>query len=177
MELNPHLISQATEKDINEIAELVNSAYRGESSRLGWTTEADLVGGLRTTPSELRELIAHPQKALLCLREDTHGPILGSVLLERVDEVTFYLGMLAVNPRLQAQGIGKILIREAEAFARTRDAQQMRLSVLHRRHTLMAWYERRGYRRNGVEKPFGLAEAQDKNLRLVYFEKCLEKAS
>ena len=41
---NPQ-IKIAIQADIPSIVALLNSAYRGESSMKGWTTEAHLIGG------------------------------------------------------------------------------------------------------------------------------------
>ncbi len=43
--------------DAEAIAQLVNSSYRGETSRRGWTTEADILDGLRTTTTEVGKII------------------------------------------------------------------------------------------------------------------------
>ena len=37
----------ASAADAPALVDLINSAYRGESSKAGWTTEADLLGGQR----------------------------------------------------------------------------------------------------------------------------------
>ncbi|MGZ3723973.1 MAG: GNAT family N-acetyltransferase, partial [Bdellovibrionales bacterium] len=101
---HPYLISDAKIGDAEELSTLVNSAYRGDSSRLGWTTEADIVGGQRTDPSLLRRTIDAENCKIQCLRETKDGPILGCVFLERTvngPEVGTYLGMLTVKPNLQ----------------------------------------------------------------------------
>jgi hypothetical protein len=50
-------IRTATVDDAQEIAALVNSCYRGDSSRAGWTTEADLLGGTRTYSNDIERLM------------------------------------------------------------------------------------------------------------------------
>src|SRR4051794_13241714 len=42
------MFREAGPADLGAIVALVESAYRGESSRAGWTTEADLLDGQRT---------------------------------------------------------------------------------------------------------------------------------
>lgn len=134
------------------IAALINSAYRGESSRAGWTTEADLLEGLRTDEAEVRELIEREDSVmLLCERG---GTIVGCVHLQREGSGA-YLGMLVVRPDLQAGGVGKEFLRAAENFVRDRwDTATMRMTVISRRAELIAFYERRGYRRTGRMRPF-----------------------
>ncbi len=142
------------------IAALVNSAYRGDSSKVGWTTEADLLGGQRTDAEKISELIGPEDKALLVL-VDTTGEIssepifLGCVLLEKKSEGQAYLGMLTVNPKIQAQGIGKKLLSEAEEYARLQWAcREIEMTVITLRRELIDWYVRRGYIRTGEKRPF-----------------------
>lgn len=143
----------ATADDVNAIVALVNSAYRGETSRAGWTTEADILGGQRTDPEEISRLIAQDGSVmLLCMRR---GELIGSVHVERVDAATAYLGMLVLRPVLQGQGLGRRFMHEAERFVRAEwGAVRMRMQVITLRHELIAYYERRGYRRTGEIRPF-----------------------
>jgi GNAT superfamily N-acetyltransferase len=176
----PH-VRPATPADATELSRLVNSAYRGDSSRRGWTTEADLLDGQRTDPDTLEQDLSRPGVTILCLRESESGPILACVSLELFDDARgkgCHLGMLTVNPTLQAQGLGKILMQRSEAFARSRGAARMRLGVIQLREQLMQWYERRGYERTGETRPFpygdekwGLPRQAD--LHFVLFEKAL----
>lgn len=131
---------------------LVNSAYRGESSKLGWTTEADLLGGQRTDIDEISKLIQTPDSMIVLCVQD--AALIGSVHLERA-EGAVYLGMFTVRPVLQRQGIGKRFLAEAERIAQTEwNAVTMRMLVISLRDELIAFYERRGYRRTGVFKDF-----------------------
>ena len=143
----------ATADDVDAVVALVNSAYRGETSRAGWTTEADILGGQRTDAREISQLIAADDSAIiLCLRG---SEIIGSVHVERVDAATAYMGMLVIRPVLQGQGLGRCLMDEAERFAREEwGAQRIQMQVITLRHELIAYYERRGYRRTGETKPF-----------------------
>jgi len=148
-------VSIAGESDLDAIAALVNSAFRGDSSRAGWTTEADLVGGQRTDPGMLRsDLASHPGAVLLTLRDEPDGELLGSVWLEPKTADVWYLGMLTVRPALQSRGLGRTLLEEAERFAAARGALRMRMTVITVRGTLLEWYERRGYTRTGELLPF-----------------------
>jgi ribosomal protein S18 acetylase RimI-like enzyme len=144
---------RADATDVNTIVALVNSAYRGEASRAGWTTEADILGGQRTDAEEISRLIAEDDSAiLLCLRSDE---TIGSVHVERVDTATAYMGMLVIRPVLQGQGLGRCLMNEAEHFVREEwGAACMQMQVITLRHELIAYYERRGYQRTGENRAF-----------------------
>jgi predicted N-acetyltransferase YhbS len=141
--------------------ELVNSAYRGDSSRSGWTTEADLLGGQRTDVETLGQQLAAAGATVLVAQEA--GQLLGCVLVEPVSagEPEAYLGMLTVEPGIQTRGIGSVLVRAAEAFARDEmSARAMRMTVIAQRSELIAWYERRGYARTGETQPFPYGDAR-----------------
>jgi ribosomal protein S18 acetylase RimI-like enzyme len=140
---------KAVSTDAETLDALVNSAYRGESSRQGWTTEADLLDGTRTNKADIENLIARKDSMiLLCLQG---AGIIGCVHLE-LSGGECQLGMLVVKPGLQSQGIGKQLMQAAEAAVRdTWGAGMITMSV---RHELIAFYERRGYRRTARKKPF-----------------------
>lgn len=146
----------ATAQDLPAVAALVNSAYRGETSRQGWTTEADYLDGQRTDVATLQaDLAATPGAQLLILRDDPAGPLLGSVWLEPVgDGETWYLGMLTVRPDLQDRQLGRGLLEGAERAAAAQGARRIRMTVVSIRDTLIAWYERRGYALTGETRPF-----------------------
>src|SRR5262245_39736744 len=110
------MISTATSADLPELVALVNSAYRGESSKRGWTTEADLLGGVRTDETSMLKLITDPGGVMLQCRND-NNELLGCVNLQRQQE-QLYLGMLTVSPDLQGGGIGKALLKASEDYAR-----------------------------------------------------------
>ena len=134
------------------IVALVNSAYRGESSKQGWTTEADLLNGTRTNKTDIENLITQEgSMILLCI--DGTG-IIGCAHLE-LHGTACELGMLVVKPGLQGRGIGKQLMRAAEDMAGDLwGVRRITMSVISVRHELIAYYERRGYRRTGRTKPF-----------------------
>ncbi|BCM71905.1 MULTISPECIES: GNAT family N-acetyltransferase [Streptomyces] len=142
----------ATDADVDALVALVESAYRGDSSRAGWTTEADFLEGQRTDPEGVLEVIKGPESRLLTVERD--GRIVACCQLEhRVDHA--YFGMFAVTPTQQGTGLGKIVMAEAERLAReTWEATEMRMAVINVREDLIAWYERRGYRRTGETHPF-----------------------
>lgn len=142
----------AVKADAAAIAVLVNSAYRGDSSRAGWTTEADLLTGTRINAEEVVQLIeADYSVVFLCSQ---NGEIVGCVHLEKTDDAA-YLGMFVVQPNLQGGGIGKLFMQAAEKEVQTLwGVKKMWMSVISVRAELIAYYERRGYVRTGRFKPF-----------------------
>jgi len=145
-------ISIATTTDIPSLVTLVNSAYRGEGAKKGWTTEADLLDGIRTDEASLTAMLHKTGATMLLYRNDA-GLIAGCVYLEQQPD-TMYLGMLTVSPLLQAGGIGKQLLQAAEDFAKRNGVDNISMMVISVRHELIAWYERHGYTKTGETKPF-----------------------
>ncbi|GHH72235.1 N-acetyltransferase [Streptomyces sulfonofaciens] len=138
--------------DVDALVALIESAYRGESSRTGWTTEADILEGQRTDPQGVLEVIEDPGSRLIAVQRD--GVIVACCQLERRGERA-YFGMFAVRPELQGAGLGKTVIAEAERTARADwGTREMQMTVISVREDLIAWYERRGYRRTGRTTPF-----------------------
>jgi len=145
-------ITPATKADVPALVALVNSAYRGDESRQGWTTEADLLEGIRTDAESLEEMLRNPAVVILTCRNPA-GELLGCVYLEKKAN-TLYLGMLSVRPGLQTQGIGKRLLQAGEDYARQHQCTSVTMTVISVRHELIAWYERRGYQLTGETEPF-----------------------
>lgn len=145
--------SPATVADIPALVHLVNQAYRGEPSRQGWTTEADLLkGDLRTDENDLTKLLERPQ-AVVLKASDEADVISGCVFLEKREE-RLYLGMLSVSPEKQAHGIGKQLLAAAAEHARAQGCSSIYMRVLSKRHELIGWYERHGYHSTGETAPY-----------------------
>jgi len=146
------LIRPATGLDVPSIVALVESAYRGDASRVGWTTEADFLEGQRTDPEGVRGLIDAPESVvLLAVRDDA---LLACIHVQRLAD-SGYFGMFSVRPNLQGLGIGDQLLQAAEMFVREKFAlRKMTMTVISIRTELIAYYERRGYRRTGETKPF-----------------------
>jgi len=139
--------------DVPAIVALVDSAYRGESSRTGWTHEADVFEGSRTDPGAVAEIIADPASRVL-VAESAAGELVGCCHLEFHDDYA-YFGMFAIRPDRQAAGLGRAVLAEAERRARaTEGVRQLRMTVLTVREELIAYYVRRGYRRTGELTPF-----------------------
>jgi ribosomal protein S18 acetylase RimI-like enzyme len=144
----------ATVADVPEIVRLVESAYRGEASRVGWTTEADLLDGQRTDAPAVAEMLQAADGAVLVAVSDG-GEMVGCCRLEQRPGAEAYFGMFAVQPALQGAGVGGQLLAEAERVARDDwAATAMVMTVIAQRADLIAWYERRGYRQTGESQPF-----------------------
>jgi ribosomal protein S18 acetylase RimI-like enzyme len=144
----------ACEADAKEIAALVNKAYRPSPQDEGWTHEANLVAGERTTTEQVLSLF-HEQSAilLLCLGSN----IVACVHIQQ-SQSGAYIGMLATNPKMQAQGLGKQILLHAEAYATEYfEATVLKMSVLSSRPELLAFYERRGYVLTGEVEEYPLS--------------------
>jgi GNAT superfamily N-acetyltransferase len=163
---------RACAEDADIVAALVNSGYRGEVSKQGWTTEADLLDGIRTDAAEVRNLIElHDSLIYLCLQGEE---IVGSVHLQLTNGVG-YLGLFVIKPTLQGFGIGKQFMLAAERAAQSAwGIRRMTMTVITVRAELIAFYERRGYRRTGKLIPFP-ADDQHRpkvaGLQMEYLEK------
>ncbi|MFF5306925.1 GNAT family N-acetyltransferase [Streptomyces sp. NPDC013161] len=142
----------ATDADVDDLVVLIESAYRGDDSRAGWTTEADILEGQRTDPEGVLAVIKSPDSRLLVVERG--GRVVACCQLEHRGEYA-YFGMFAVSPQLQGGGLGKVIIAEAERAVReTWGVREMHMTVISVRNDLIAWYERRGYRRTGRMTPF-----------------------
>jgi ribosomal protein S18 acetylase RimI-like enzyme len=145
----------ADDHDVPDVVALVESAYRGAESLTGWTSEAELISGQRTDAGMLRELYAEPGGHVLLAEQ---GGVL-QVCCELREPASAgrpaYFGMLAVRPSVQTGGYGRAMLAEAERIARDEfGATSMEMTVIRQRGALIAWYERRGYRRTGELRPF-----------------------
>ncbi|HMK27987.1 MAG TPA: GNAT family N-acetyltransferase [Chitinophagaceae bacterium] len=146
-------ISPAHKEDIPALVKLLNGAYRGEGSKQGWTTEADMVAGdLRTDEANMNELMQMPG-AIFLKYSNERNEIEGCVFLHK-RQGKLYLGMLSVSPALQTKGIGKQIMAAAELYARSQGCRAVFMRVISIRHELMAWYERQGYYKTGEIQPF-----------------------
>ena len=142
----------ATAADVPALLDLVESAYRGEVSRAGWTTEADLLDGTRTSVELVEADLADPATTFL-VAADAHGLLACCAVTDRADG-TAYFGTFAVRPRAQGSGIGSRMLAAAEGQARAAGAARMEMTVLAQRSDLLAWYARRGYQATGQTRPF-----------------------
>jgi ribosomal protein S18 acetylase RimI-like enzyme len=164
-------IVPAQPNDVAQIVSLVNSAYRGETALQGWTSESHLLEGIRVDEAELTGYFNRSEVTLLKYVGD-EGNIDGFVYLERVDGNRLYLGMLTVNPLLQAAGIGRRLLAAANEQARNLNCSFIKITVISTRLELIAWYERRGFVATGETMPLVTQLSQSKvPITLIVMEK------
>jgi len=165
-------ITEATAADTAELTKLVNSGYRGESSKKGWTTEAHLLGGIRIDEPTMASYFEDPNIIILKYT-NAEGQIIGCVYLE-VKKGKLYLGMLTVSPTQQTNGIGRQMLHEAERVAVGLNCPAIYMTVISTRHELIQWYERRGYHATGEMEPFhegGRFGIPNQVIELAVFEK------
>jgi ribosomal protein S18 acetylase RimI-like enzyme len=170
------MITRATTKDISALNTLINLAYRGESSKKGWTTEANILDGSRTTEKELKEIIEYNKNTILKYTEG--NKIIGCVLLVE-KESELYLGMLTVSPELQNSGIGKKLMLQAELHASNLGLSKIAMTVISVREELISWYKRKGYVDTGVREAFPtsdvFSQTSNEPLEFMVLEKSIGK--
>lgn len=164
------MILAADITDIPQLVKLINSAYRGESSKQGWTSEADLLQGeLRTDEDTLRQLM---NKGIFL--KYTYDDVLQACVYLEEQGDKLYLGMLTVEPKLQAKGLGKKLLSASEKYGAIKNCSAIVMNVISVRHELIEWYERHGYRRTATTKPFPADDKFGKPVRpleFIQFEK------
>lgn len=146
-------ISIATEKDIPDLVLLMDSAYRGDSAKQGWTNEADLfIGSKRTDEATVKELMQKPG-AVFLKYEGCENKIEGCVFLHKKQN-RLYLGMFSVDPTAQGKGIGKKILKAADDYGKQRGCTSIYMTVITIREELIAWYEKHGYQKTGELVPF-----------------------
>ncbi len=173
----------ATHDDIAVLVDLVTSAYRGDASKQGWTTEADLLDGQRIDPDMLRADLVQPQSLILLAHDGDRLVACAHIAVEADEKCSdgkaAYFGMFSVSPDAQGGGIGKAVLTEAELTARdTLGCERMRMTVIDCREELIAYYVRRGYVRTGIKKPFPYGDPRyglpkRDNLQFEILEKAL----
>ena len=165
-------IRPARAADLDTLHPVIERAYRGETARDGWTHEADLLpdAGARIGRHELEAIVASPADRLLVAIRD--GAPIGCVQVGDRGGGTAYLGLLCIDPRHQAAGLGRRLIAAAEACAvAVFGAARIEMTVIDRRAELIAYYGRRGYRASGEVRPFPIL--LEPPLAMVVLEKGL----
>jgi ribosomal protein S18 acetylase RimI-like enzyme len=162
-------IQTATKEDIPALIKLLNCAYRGEESKKGWTHEADLIHGEIRTDASVLENIFNDSLSVFLKYVNDDGQVTGCVHLQKQDH-KLYLGMLAVNPVLQAAGVGGQLLLAAEEIAIAKDCDTITMTVISARHDLIDWYERKGYHKTGIQKSFPNQDAFGSPTQQLYFE-------
>ena len=164
---NPH-ISFATEEDRVSIKDLLNIAYRGEASKKGWTSEAELIAGdTRADDAMLQKLMEQQGSVFLKYTNDQHE-LAGCVNLQQHGE-KIYLGMFSVSPHMQGAGIGKQILKAAEEYALHKKCNAIYMSVISLRKKLIKWYERSGYCDTGKRMPFVEDEITGRHLQPLEF--------
>lgn len=137
--------------DVPELNTLVNTAYRGDAAKVGWTTEADLIDGQRTEPAVLKEMIEDPNGHIEIALENNE--MVGCVYLGK-EGTALYIGMLTVKPTLQGRGLGRTLMMRALELGKEWNLKSTRMTVISERPELIAYYERMGFRWSGKTEPF-----------------------
>jgi ribosomal protein S18 acetylase RimI-like enzyme len=161
-------IAIAAITDIEAIKNLLNSAYRGEASKQGWTTEAEFIAGdTRTNSTNLLQIMNQPGSVFLKYTNQQQ-PLLACVNLQ-LHGNKIYLGMFCVSPQLQGGGIGKQMLHAAEEYAKHIKAISIYMSVITVRTELIDWYKRRGYADTGERKPFIEDTISGKHLQPLEF--------
>jgi ribosomal protein S18 acetylase RimI-like enzyme len=145
-------ILPATDEDISQINNLINSAYRGETSKKGWTNEIGIIEGDRMNEAEVRRMFESPKGTLLKYISD-ENTIIGCCYLE-IQDRELYLGILTVSPEIQAQGIGKRMLNFANEYAEEHGCSAIVITVVSGRVELINWYIRHDYQLTGKSKPF-----------------------
>ena len=148
------IIATATGADRDDILALVNAAYRGIGAKPGWTSENGIVNGLRVDAASIESLLAQERTVILVMRREAAERPIGCIVVQLDDDATCELSMFAIHPNEQAAGLGRTLLAAAETYAYRNGARTAELTVVHVRDTLIAWYERQGYRRTGNTKAF-----------------------
>ena len=170
-------LEPATPDDLPALHALIETAYRGDTARTGWSHEADLLDGQRTDRDALAAMLADPAQHLLVLRDNE--VLRACVALTDKGTGLAYLGMLTVDPARQSAGLGRLILAAAEDHAAGHfAAQRVEMTVIAQRHELIAWYERRGYALTCERRPFtahdprfGVPRRDD--LEFVVMEKAL----
>jgi len=145
----------ADDGDVGAVVALVESAYRGEESLKGWTSEAHLIGGQRTDEQMVSSLLTEPGAHVLLAEQAGVLQVCCELREPPTPDGAAYFGMFAVRPSLQNGGYGRIVLSEAERLARDEfRARTLEMTVIKQREALIAWYERRGYARTGERRPF-----------------------
>jgi len=173
------IITPASYTDLDDILTLVNAAYRGIGAKAGWTSENGIVSGTRVDAASVESLLARERTVILLMRREAGSPLIGCIVVQLDEDATCELSMFAIHPDEQAAGLGRTLLTAAETYACRNGARLSELTVVHVRETLIAWYERQGYRRTGATKAFpyhdpSLGQPLREDLHFVVLAKTLE---
>lgn len=164
-------VRKAAAEDAEHIVALVNAAYRPAPGSEGWTHEAALITGSRIALGQILRAL-ESSTVLVAVRG---SQLVGCVQIQ-VQGQESHIGMLAVLPSVQAAGLGKKLLAEAECYAQSSfGAQLFVLLVVADRRDLINFYMRRGYDETGDFQPYpteaGVGTPVDPNARLAVLHK------
>jgi ribosomal protein S18 acetylase RimI-like enzyme len=149
---NPNIFP-ATLQDAKQLETLLNTSYRGETAKLGWTHEADLIAGnVRVNEAMIMENL-NTNNAVFLKYVNDKAEIIGCVNLKQ-NEDKLYLGMFGVHPTQQGSGIGKQLLLAAEEYAKYLGVNVIYMTVISLRTELIDWYKTKGYKETGERLPF-----------------------
>lgn len=143
--------------DVPALLQLVEDAYRGGKATVAWKNEHDRVTGPRTSKNELSRYITSTESSILVL-ESGNGTFAGCVCVEK-QGADAHIGLLAVNPSFQNQGVGRRLLEDAESYGQAQfGCTSGVMWVLSGRDELLEFYRRRGYEKTGETVPFPAEE-------------------
>ena len=166
-------IETATLRDVTALVNLLNKAYRGDASKQGWTTEAELIAGdVRTDAASVKNEIEKAGAVILKYLNEQKEIIACVNLQKHINKI--YLGMFAVSPQLQGGGVGKKILYAAEEFAAQQNCSSIYMTVISVRTELINWYKRHGYVDTGEKKSFEEDGVSGKHLQQLQFS-LLEK--
>jgi ribosomal protein S18 acetylase RimI-like enzyme len=161
-------IRLAERQDAAALARIINLAYRTTRS---WTHEVHLVKGDRLSEAGVEAIIlAGEDQLFVCQDEDREaGRIVGCICAEwglnhrdtGLGQDAVMLGLFAVDPDVQSQGIGTKLMRHAMAHAHERwHCTTAVMWVIRQREDILKWYRRLGFQETGETKDFVFPELQ-----------------
>ncbi|HSA56694.1 MAG TPA: GNAT family N-acetyltransferase [Gemmatimonadaceae bacterium] len=156
------IVRRAAPADGSALVRVINRAYR---------VEEFFVVGDRTTDDDVARRLALPGAAFLVVDDEEPGRLAGAVFVE-VRKDRGYFGLLSVDPDRQRRGLGRLLVRAAEAHCRAAGCRFMDLDVVNLRRELPGFYRSLGYEDTG-SAPFPAGERLRREAHLVVMSKAL----
>ncbi len=132
-------VRRAHADDSPAIAALVNRAYQVESF---------FVDGERTNAAEIAEM---SRTGAFLVLEQARGELAAAVFVDSHGD-SAYIGMLSVSPDMQGRGLGKRLVRIAEALGEAMGCSSVGLKIVNLREDLGRWYRSLGYEEVGTSE-------------------------